>query len=145
MGGVADANVILERIPRLEYTLDQFLARLIVRMGLAGVNDLQAASLGRNPAHPIQVAEEKVRALVSRRPPREPECQQVRIQPGIGLAVDELNQLPLGRRVGLPYFRRRNPEGVTEAEVVLAPAGNAAVKQGLKRRAGPGCGVDAGW
>ena len=76
-------NVILERIPRLEDPLDQLLALLVARMGLAGVDDLQAAGFGGDAAQPVQVAEQQVGALVGRRPAREPERQHVHIQSGV--------------------------------------------------------------
>src|SRR5690606_27096461 len=69
------------RIPRLKVDLlDELLAALIGRVGLAGEDELDwALRVGQDPGQPIDIAEEQRRALVRRETPGETEREDVRV------------------------------------------------------------------
>jgi hypothetical protein len=55
-----------QRIARPPDALDELLALLIVRVGLAGIDDLKLAGSRRNGLEAFDVVEEQVRVFVSR-------------------------------------------------------------------------------
>src|SRR5690606_36789981 len=69
------------RIPRLKVDLlDELLAALIGRVGLAGEDELdRALRVGQDPGQPIDLAEEQRRAPVRRETPGETEREDVRV------------------------------------------------------------------
>src|SRR5580765_1312077 len=135
-------NGFLESFPRPEYLPDQFLASAILRMGLARKNNLEFAGAAGNFAQPVQVRQNQVSALVAGGTARKSNRKSVGIQTQTGLLLHFLEEIVLCQQVRGPNLFLRQPQGVAQREIVLAPCGDVSVKDILQRRAGPGGSVD---
>jgi hypothetical protein len=99
---VSDFDVRLQRVPRLKDSQDHFLAAVVVRMGFAGIDDLDPAAGGGDVLQSIQVAEYQVTPLVGSVAPGEPDRQVTHLHARVGDTVDVLDELPRGLVVRLP-------------------------------------------
>ncbi len=111
-------------------------------MGLSGEDELQPAVLARDPPQALHVVEDQIGPFVGCGAAREAERQHVDVEPGVELPVHELEELAFGRLMGSPDFVVWNAQGITQAEVVLLPAGNVAVEQLAERWRSPGRNVN---
>ncbi len=101
---VDDRHVIAECLARPEHMLDDALAFFVVRMRLAGVDDLQAAGRAGDRAEAIGVEHEQISAFVRRCATTKADRQDRRIKRRRLMTVDELEQLQFGGHVGIPYL-----------------------------------------
>src|SRR5260370_34096882 len=106
-------------------------------MRLAGINILEVARVFGDLPQAIEVRQDQVGALVARRAVCEPDRELFRIKLEAGFLANRLEQIVLGDQMSRPDFLRRQAQRAPQTVIVLAPRGNVAVKELLKRRRSP--------
>src|SRR5438093_10947435 len=103
-------------------------------MGLAGVDNLEMSRVLGNLPEPIEIGQDQVGALVSRRTARETDREDFGIELEPGLLTNRLEQLVLGNQVSCPHFIRRQAKGNPQTVIVIETRGNVAFDEMLNWR-----------
>src|SRR5712692_8634164 len=127
----------------MEYPTNNVFPAAIIRMCLAGINNLELAGVLGNLPETIEIGQDQVGALVSCCAARETDCESFGIKLEASLLAHRLEQIVLGNQMSRPDFLRRQAQRTPQTVVVLTPRRNIAVKELLKRRRSPCPGVHA--
>ena len=100
--------------------LDQLLARLVLWMRLASVENLQATSLGGDLSQPLRIAEEKVGAFVGGRATGKAEGQYLGIK-RLASSGHFLQQRLLGTSMSSNDFLSRHVDHIAQKQIVATP------------------------
>src|SRR5205807_1768195 len=131
-----------QRFFRLEDSANDVLSAAIIRMRLAGINNLEGARVLDNLPETIEIRQDEVGALVSCGAARETDGENLGIKLEPGLLANRLEQIVFGDQMSRPHFLRRQTQCAPQTVIVLAPRGDVTVKELLKRRRSPRTGVD---
>src|SRR6266480_3907520 len=110
-----------QRFFRLENPANDVLPASIIRMRLAGINNLEVAGVLGNLPEPGKIGQDQVGALVSRCAARKPDGESLGIKLEAGLLANRLEQIVLGDQMRRPDFLRRQAERAPQTVVVLPP------------------------
>src|SRR5207249_1178167 len=103
---------------RVENPANDVLPAGIIRMGLAGVDNLEMSRVLGNLPESIEIGQDQVGALVSRRTARETDREDFGIELEPGLLTNRLEQLVLGDQVSCPHFLRGQSQGASQTVIV---------------------------
>jgi hypothetical protein len=95
-------------------------------MGLARIDDLQAAGRGGDLRQPFWIGEEQRGALVGGHAARESQGEHIGIEHQAGASGHLAEQIALGAGVGGENLLLRQVDGIAQVEVVAAPGGEVA-------------------
>src|SRR6266403_2519347 len=123
-----------QRFFRLENPANDVLPASIIRMRLAGINNLEVAGVLGNLPEPVEIGQDQVGALVSCCAARKPDGESLGIELEAGLLANRFEQIVLGDQMRRPDILRWQPERAPQTVVVLAPRRNVAVEELLKSR-----------
>src|SRR6476646_758343 len=84
---IRDFNLILQRLLEVEDSFDQFLAGLVMRMSLAGIDQLKTPGFGSNGAQAFRICEKEICALVGSNTAGKSDCQHGWIECDVGCIV----------------------------------------------------------
>src|SRR5712671_4424309 len=101
-----NGNGFTQRLLGLKNSADNVLAAAILRMGLAGVNDLKFSRSLSNLAQAVQVREDQVGALVSSGAAGEADGKSVRIKGQACFLADGFKELMFGNQMRRPDLFR---------------------------------------
>src|SRR5260370_461537 len=114
-----------QRFFRLKNPSDNVLSSAIIRVRLAGKDNLELAGILGNLPQTIEISKDQVGALVSGCAARETDCKNLRIKLEAGLQANRLQQFVLGNQMSSPDFLRPHPNLPPQPVLVVAPRKNA--------------------
>ena len=121
---------------------DQVFARHVPGVGLACEHHLERIAPA-DAAHPPQIPEEEIRALVASHPAGTPDDRHVHFHTHARGGLDLLEKETLGLLVGAPQFLVRNLVRANQKLRLVEPSRDVAIEQLGYRRRSPGLGVDS--
>ena len=122
---------------------DQILAVAIVRMSLAGKDDLDRPDLADNLLEPVEILKDQTGTFVGRKPTGEPYCQHVAIKPRVRFPIYMLDEGAFRFHMSRPDISEGNAHGIAKRELIAPPVRQMGIKELLERRSGPRNCVDS--
>src|SRR5260370_33358651 len=118
----------------MEYPANNVYPAAIIRMRLAGINNLELAGVLGNLPETIEIGQDQVGALVSCCAARETDRESLRLKREARLLAHRLEQIELGDQMSRPNFFRGQAQRAAKTTSVFTPRRNIAVKESLKVR-----------
>ena len=119
---IGDFDFVAQQIAGAEYFSNLLFPGFVLRMGLAGVDDLQTAAPASDRFESLYIRKQKISALVRGRAPRKADRKHVHIHPRVGFEINMMEQFPFCRGMRLPNLLLGNAQRVAQAAIVLVPA-----------------------
>ena len=99
---ICDFNLVLHRLLEMEDPFDQFLAGLVMRMSLAGIDQLKAPGFGSNRSQAFRISEKEICSLVGSNTAGKTDCQHGWVECDVGYIVDVADQVLFFLEVCVP-------------------------------------------